>query len=110
MVVATVLCLRGRGHHDLLQSATLIGSGLAIGIAVIVKTAVNVDNWQIRAVVALVVLMLLVVACGLVAPQREFSPVMRRWVEITEYIAIGMMFPLCFWIIRLYAFFRELRI
>lgn len=110
VVVATVLCLRGRGHHDLLQSATLIGSGLAIGIAVIVKTAVNVDNWQIRAVGALVVLMLLVVACGLVAPQREFSPVMRRWVEISEYIAIGMMFPLCFWIIRLYAFFRELRL
>ncbi len=35
---------------------------------------------------------------------------MRRWVEILEYIAIGLMFPLCFWIIRLYAFFRELRI
>jgi type VII secretion integral membrane protein EccD len=110
VVVATVLCLRGRSHHDLLQSATLIGSGLAIGIAVIVKTAVNLDNWHIRAVVALIVLMLLVVACGLVAPQREFSPVMRRWVEITEYIAIGLMFPLCFWIIRLYAFFRELQI
>jgi type VII secretion integral membrane protein EccD len=110
VVVATVLCLRGRGHHDLVQSATLIGSGLAIAIALIVKTAINVEGWQVRAMVALFVLMALVVACGLVAPRREFSPVMRRWVEIFEYIAIGMMFPLCFWIIRLYAFFRELRI
>jgi type VII secretion integral membrane protein EccD len=110
VVVATALCLRGRSHHDLVQSATLIGSGLAIGICTIVKTAVNLEDWQIRAMVALIVLMALVVACGLVAPRREFSPVMRRWVEIIEYIAIGLMFPLCFWIIRLYAFFRELRI
>lgn len=110
MAVATVLCLRGRGHHDLVQSATLIGSGLVIAVAVIVKTAVNVDDWQIRSVVALVLLMALVVACGLVAPRREFSPVMRRRVEILEYIAVASLFPLCFWIIRLYAFFRELRI
>jgi ESX secretion system protein EccD len=108
--VATVLCLRGRGHHDLAQSATLIGSGLVIATAVIVKTAINVDDWQIRSVVALIALMALVVACGLVAPRREFSPVMRRRVEILEYIAVASLFPLCFWIIRLFAFFRELRI
>jgi type VII secretion integral membrane protein EccD len=110
IVVATVLCLRGRGHHDLVQSAVLIGGGLAIGIAVVVKTAVYVEDWQIRSLVALAALMALVGACGLVAPRREFSPVARRWVEIGEYIAIGLMFPLCFWIVRLYAFFRELRI
>jgi type VII secretion integral membrane protein EccD len=109
-VVATVLNLRGRGHHDLVQSAVLIGSGMTIAIAVIVKTAVYVEDWQIRSMVALVALMALVAACGLLAPRREFSPVARRWVEIGEYLAIGLMFPLCFWVIRLYAFFRELRI
>ncbi len=109
-VVATVMCLRGRRHHDLVHSATLIGTGMAIAIAVIVKTAVNIDDWQIRATVALIMLIVLVVACGLVAPRREFSPVMRRWVEIIEYIAIAMIFPLCLWITRFYAFFRELRI
>jgi hypothetical protein len=109
-VVAILLCLRGRGHHDLVQSAVLIGSGLVIAITVIVKTAAHVDNWQIQGTVALIALMALIVACGLVAPRREFSPVARRWVEIGEYVAIGLMFPLCFWVIRLYAFFRELRI
>jgi type VII secretion integral membrane protein EccD len=109
-VVATVMCLRGRRHHDLVHSATLIGTGMAIAIAVIVKTAVSIDDWQIRATVALIMLIVLVVACGLVAPRREFSPVMRRWVEIIEYIAIAMIFPLCLWITRFYAFFRELRI
>jgi type VII secretion integral membrane protein EccD len=108
--VATVLSLRGRSHHDLVQSATLIGSGLVIAIAAIVKTGINLDGWQLRASVALIALMLLVVACGLVAPRLEFSPVMRRRVEILEYIAVASLFPLCFWIVRLYAFFRELRI
>jgi type VII secretion integral membrane protein EccD len=108
--VATVLCLRGRAHHDLMQSATLIGSGLVITIAVIVKTGINLDGWQLRATVALTALMLLVAACGLVAPRLEFSPVIRRRVEILEYIAVASLFPLCFWIVRLYAFFRELRI
>ncbi|WP_319446529.1 MULTISPECIES: type VII secretion integral membrane protein EccD [unclassified Mycobacterium] len=108
--VATVLCLRGRGHHDLVQSATLIGSGLVTAIAVIAKTAINVDDWQVRSVVALIALMALVVACGLVAPRRDFSPVMRRRVELLEYVAVASLFPLCFWIVRLFAFFRELRI
>jgi type VII secretion integral membrane protein EccD len=110
IAVATVLCLRGRAHHDLVQSATLIGAGLVIAIAVIVKVAMNVDGWQLRAAVALIALLALVVACGLVAPRLEFSPVMRRRVEILEYIAVGSLFPLCFWIVRLYAFFREMRI
>lgn len=110
IMVATVLCLRGRGHHDLVQSATLIGSGLTIAVAVVLKTAVNVEGWEVRAVVALLALMVLILACGLVAPLREFSPVMRRQVEILEYIAVGSLFPLCFWIIRVYAFFRELRL
>ncbi|TMS55752.1 type VII secretion integral membrane protein EccD [Mycobacterium sp. DBP42] len=110
LMVATVLCLRGRGHHDLVQSATLIGSGLIIAVAVILKTALYVEGWQVRAVVVLLALMVLILACGLVAPLREFSPVARRQVEILEYIAVGSLFPLCFWIIRVYAFFREMRL
>ncbi|MGX9791291.1 type VII secretion integral membrane protein EccD [Mycobacterium sp. MMS18-G62] len=110
IAVATVLCLRGRSHHDLVQSATLIGSGLVIAVAVIAKTGLNLDGWQLRAAVTMIALTMLVVACGLVAPRLEFSPVMRRRVEILEYLAVASLFPLCFWIVRLYAFFRELRI
>jgi ESX secretion system protein EccD len=110
IAVACVLCLRGRSHYDLVQSATLIGGGLLTGCALIVKTAVYLDDWQVNAALALAVLMTLIVACGLVAPRLEFSPVMKRRVEILEYIAIALLFPLCFWIIRLYAVFRELRL
>lgn len=110
MMVAAVLCLRGRGHHNAVQSATLIGAGLAIAIVVIVKTAVNLPGQQVNATVALIVLTGLAGVCGLVAPRLEFSPVLRRQVEIMEYLAVGSLFPLLFWILRLYAFFRELRV
>jgi type VII secretion integral membrane protein EccD len=110
IAVATVLCLRGRSHHDLVQSATLIGAGLLIVLAMIVKTAVNLDGWQVNSALLLVALGVLVVCTGLVAPRLEFSPVMRRRVELLEYLAIALVFPLACWIIRLYAFFRELRI
>lgn len=108
--VATVLCLRGRSHHDLVQSAVLIGGGLAIALVVILKTATLVDNRQVPAAVALVALTGLVVSCGLVAPLREFSPVMRRRVEVLELFAIALVVPLACWIIGVYAFFREMRI
>ena len=110
ITVACVLSLRGRTHYDLIQSATLIGGGLLTGFAVIVKMAAYLDDWRVNAALGLVALMALVVACGLIATRLEFSPVMKREVEILEYVAIAMLFPLCFWIIRLYAFFRELRL
>ena len=88
-VVATVLCLRGRGHHDLVQSGDAHRQRLAAAIAVIVKTAVYVGGLAgprgsgVRHVDG-------APRCGGAGrPRREFSPVMRRWVEIGEYVAIG---------------------
>jgi ESX secretion system protein EccD len=110
VVVACVLCLRGRSHYDLAQSATLIGGGLLTGFALIAKTAVYVEDWRLNAALALAAMMALIVGCGLIAPRVTFSPVMQRQAEILEFMAISMLFPLCFWIIRLYAFFREMRL
>ena len=110
IAVASVLCLRGRSHHDLVQSATLIAGGLVTAVAVIVKNGVYLRDGQVVAAAALMVLLALIVACGVVAPRLEFSPVMRRQVEIAEYFAIAVVFPMCFWIVRVYAYFRELRI
>jgi type VII secretion integral membrane protein EccD len=109
-VVATVLCLRGRSHHGLVQSAALIASGLAIPLAGIAKTATFVNSWQVNAAVTLIALTVVVVLCGIVAPGLEFSPMIRRRVEIVEYIAVGLVFPLACWILGIYAYFRGLRI
>jgi type VII secretion integral membrane protein EccD len=108
--VATVFCLRGRSHHDVAQSATLIGAGMLIGIAVLSKLVVFLSGWETRSVVGLIALVLLIVACGVIAPRLEFSPVMRRWVELLEYAAIASVIPLSFWIIGIYAFARDMRI
>jgi type VII secretion integral membrane protein EccD len=111
IAVATVLCLRGRSHHDLLQSATLVGGGVTIALILIVKAGAYLEHgWQLYSTLMLVVFMTLTAVCGVIAPRLDFSPVMRRQVEILEFIAIATIFPLCCWIIRLYAFFRELRI
>ena len=109
VVVATVMCLRGRSHHDLIQSAVLIGGSMSIALLMIVKTAVGVDGWQLNAALALVALLALSLVCGLVAPRIEFSPIMRRWVEILEYVAVGLVLPLACAIVGLYAHFRGLQ-
>ncbi len=110
VVVATVLCLRGRSHHDLVQSATMIGAGLCIAVLLVAKTAHGAElaclggvggggRWPRSRCCS-----------GLIAPQIDFSPVMRRWVEILEYLAIGLVFPLCFWIVGLYSYARGWRL
>lgn len=110
VVVAAVMCLRGRTHHDLVQSATMIGAGLSIAVLVVFKTAAELPGWHARAGLAAIALATLALLCGLIAPRLDFSPVMRRWVEIGEYLAIGLVFPLCFWIVGLYGYVRGLRL
>jgi MFS family permease len=97
------------GALALLRPARRAAAGAALSAAGSMREAFRFVFGQ-RSLAALIALMALVVTCGLVAPQLEFSPVMRRRVEILEFIAIGSLLPLCFWVVRLYAFFRELQI
>jgi hypothetical protein len=92
------------------QSATLIGCGLIIPLLVIVETASFVSGWQVNAAIALVALTAIVALCGMVAPTLDFSPVMRRRVEVIEVIAIALIFPLACWIVGIYTFLRELQV
>lgn len=110
VVVATTLCLRGRSHHDLAQSATMISAGLCIAVLLLVDTASALPDWHLRVALVTAALAALALVCGLVAPRTDFSPVMRRWVEILEYLAIALVFPLCFWIIGLYGYARGWRL
>lgn len=83
---------------------------MVTGVAVLSKLVVFLSGWETRAVVGLIALVFLIIACGVIAPRLEFSPVMRRWVELLEYAAIASVIPLSFWIIGLYAFARDMRI
>lgn len=110
IAVATVLCLRGRSHHDLVQAATLIGGGLLTALLVVGKIAVFLPEWRVHVALALIAVTTIAAACGLVAPKVEFSPVMRRMTELGEYLAVGVVVPLACWIVGVYAFFRGLRL
>jgi len=110
VAVATVLCLRGRSHHDVVQAAMLIGGGLSTALLVIAKIAFFLPEWRVDAALGLTVVIALAVACGLMAPRVEFSPVMRHLVELGEYLAVGTVIPLAWWIVGVYAFFRGLRL
>lgn len=110
VAVATVLCLRGRSHHDVVQAAMLIGGGLITALLVIAKIAFFLPEWRVDAALGLTVVIALAVACGLMAPRVEFSPVMRHLVEVGEYLAVGTIMPLAWWIVGVYAFFRGLRL
>lgn len=110
MLVGVALCLRGRRHHVRTQAAALIGGGLVSAIVVIVKAAMWVTGWQADAALMLTALCVVLVACGLIAPAIEFSPIARRFVEVAEYLAVGLIIPLGGWILGIYTYFRELQI
>ena len=51
---------------------------------------------------------LLPLVFGVVAPNQDFSPVMRRWAEIGEYILVALIVPLLLWLLDLYRMVREI--
>jgi len=83
---------------------------LITALLVIAKIAFFLPEWRIDAALGLTVVIALAVACGLMAPRVEFSPVMRHLVEVGEYLAVGTIMPLAWWIVGVYAFFRGLRL
>lgn len=107
-IIAIVLCLRGRSHTDLAQASVLIAAG-AVGWAVVcIEMAFGPGEHTVLAAVALGGTAVLALLCGVLAPQSDFSPVMRRLVEIFEYLLIAAIVPLLFWILDLYAAVRDL--
>jgi type VII secretion integral membrane protein EccD len=107
-IIVVVLCLRGRSHADLAQASVLIAAG-AIGFAAIAaEVALAPGDHTAAAIVALGGAAVLALLCGVLAPHSDFSPVMRRLVEIFEYLLIATIVPLMFWIMNLYAAVRDL--
>jgi type VII secretion integral membrane protein EccD len=108
LIITTVLCLRGRSHADLTQAAILIAAG-AIGFATVSCEVVLGPAPHVGvAAGALAAVSVIALLCGVVAPRATFSPVLRRTVEIIEYLLIATIVPLMFWIMDLYAVVRDL--
>ncbi|MFC9790906.1 type VII secretion integral membrane protein EccD [Rhodococcus sp. NPDC127528] len=108
VVCATVLMLRGRTYASAAQAVSLISSGTAVLVALLLAAAVTSPD-QSLAVFALSTLgASAALALGVLAPSHTFSPVMRRCVELLDYAAIAAVIPLACWVTGLFATMRGL--
>ncbi|MGV9858194.1 type VII secretion integral membrane protein EccD [Gordonia sp. NPDC003425] len=107
-VIGAALCLRGRSHSDLAQASTLIAGGTATLLAVTVGLAFGAHNWPVVGFAVAVAIAIGAFVLGVIAPQNDFSPVMRRSAEIVEYILLALVVPLLLWVLDLYQMVREI--
>ncbi|MGV9709734.1 type VII secretion integral membrane protein EccD [Gordonia sp. NPDC003424] len=109
VIVAIVLALRGRAHTDVAQTAILVAAGAVVFTLLMAGLAVGGGTtWIYVAFGLILALGLLALLTGVVAPQQEFSPVMKRTGEILEYTLVGVIAPLAFWVMGVYSAVRNL--
>ncbi|MGG7104508.1 type VII secretion integral membrane protein EccD [Rhodococcus sp. 24CO] len=107
-VTAGVLMLRGRTFAGTAQAVPLIASGAAI---VLVVLGAQIWSHQDDAVVIFALamaLLILALVLGILAPNRVFSPVMRRIAELIDLAAIALIVPLICWVTDLFSVMRGL--
>ncbi len=102
-VVGLVMVLRARAHIDMCRRIALIVGGMAAtaaGVALVVVSAPGQANW----------VCLLATAVGLSMLGGGFgatvNPLVRRAVEVSEYLALAAVVPLACWVGGLYGLIR----
>lgn len=112
-VVAAVLMLRARTYANGSQAIALLFSGLlaATGLAASLIATTAVDQYALGwTVPPLVLLGLLAIVLGVVFPNRRFSPVQRRSVDVLEAVLIALVLPLALGVMGLYTAVRDLNL
>ncbi|GAA2330712.1 type VII secretion integral membrane protein EccD [Saccharopolyspora halophila] len=113
VVVAAVLLLRGRNYANgsqalaLLFSGLLASGGIAMGLLYQVADNPMAVAWVFP---PLLVLGMLAIIFGVVFPNRRFSPVQRRMVDILEAVLIALVLPLALAAMDLYMAIRDLNL
>ena len=108
IIVAVVLALRGRAHSDVAQTAVLVGAGALTYTLLFAGLGQQDATWAYVGFGAILALAVVALLCGVVAPQQEVSPVVKRFGEIAEYILVGLIPPLTFWVMDIYSTVRNL--
>jgi type VII secretion integral membrane protein EccD len=112
IVVAAVLLLRGRSYANSSQALALLFSGLlaaaGVGVGLIV---IAPPLGKLTYVFApLLLLGVAAIVFGVVFPNRRFSPVQRRSVDILEAVLIALVLPLALGVMDLYMTIRDLNL
>jgi type VII secretion integral membrane protein EccD len=109
VVVTAVLLLRGRTYANGSQAIALLSAGLTAATGLAAGWLVRSDPQQRELLVfgALLLLGVLGLMLGVVFPQRRFSPVLRRAVDVSEAVLIASVLPLALWVMGLYQAVRR---
>ncbi|MEU6561141.1 type VII secretion integral membrane protein EccD [Nocardia nova] len=107
-ITAVVLCLRGRAYADLVQASTMIAGGTLVALAVTAGAAVSQEDWRSAGAGLLLVVAAAVLAFGVLGPRADVSPVVRRAIEIFEYLLIIAIVPLSLWLMDVYSAARNI--
>ncbi len=109
-VTGGVLLLRARSHPDLARSVPLLAAGIATLGATLVIAAVAYPL-QTPYIAALATTLAAAALClGFIAHTMRLSPVGRRAVELSEYLALAAIVPLACWICGFYSAARGMNL
>ncbi|GAA4620637.1 type VII secretion integral membrane protein EccD [Saccharopolyspora hordei] len=113
VVASAVLLLRGRNYANGAQAIALLFSGLLSSLGVTIGLLTQVATMPIAVAWTfppLLVLGVLAIIFGVVFPNKRFSPVQRRMVDILEAVLIALVLPLALAAMDLYMYIRDLNI
>lgn len=113
IVVSAVLLLRARSYANgsqavaLLLNGLLAAAGVAGGMIFMVADDALAITWTFA---PLVLLAIAAIVFGVVFPNRRFSPVQRRSVDVLEAVLIALVLPLALGVMDLYLYVRDLNL
>ncbi|WP_067819001.1 type VII secretion integral membrane protein EccD [Nocardia inohanensis] len=108
VVVAIILCLRGRAFADLTQAATLIAGGCVTFVTLLVLLALADPDMPLLSAGLLLAFAVGAIGFGVIGPHVEVTPVTRRFNEIFEYGLIVSIVPLVLWLMDVYSMARNI--
>ncbi|MEV0945857.1 type VII secretion integral membrane protein EccD [Rhodococcus sp. NPDC049939] len=105
---AATLMFRGRTYSSAEQAVPLIAGGVLLLTLLLTAAAVAVPGAAIALFGAAIAFAVGALVLGILAPRREFSPVMRRVAELIDLALIASIVPLVCWVTGLYSLMRGL--
>lgn len=108
--VSGLLILRARWFPDRVQATMLIGAGAVaiVGIGALLVDAA--DTGTSRTIIALIIAIVAVAGCAaaMKLPGRRLSPIVRRLIDLGEYLLILVVPVLACWIMGIYTAMRRI--
>ncbi|MFC9892386.1 type VII secretion integral membrane protein EccD [Nocardia sp. NPDC127579] len=106
LVCAVVLMFRSRTYAGAEQAVVLIIGGASIVLLMLVGASFMEMPLAIFGAAMLMLIAALIL--GIIIPNQEATPPMRRGIELLEYGFVAAVLPLVFWVASLYSLVRGL--